>query len=408
VKIARNLAMIILTVSLLAWYGQGIVAGFSDTELSTENKMCSGFMALELNGNGGPGVEGEPLTVEHAVPCKHYFQDWLLTNLGTTTGTVYVTVQNLFSEEDAPGTGIASSEPELVAEEGGQVGQQTVAGLGIDLANLCDHVDMSVWYDLNGDGDVDDSGELIVDTKKISQLADLRIELGELPAPEGSTAGLGGGWGQYFTYHVGQDGACMTCSLMAGRNINAGAVTICNDGTSLYVHHDTRALGCGMSETHLYVGKNPPPTMAPGKFLCKDESLDGATCCEHVIPLSEICEYQLVRGKMKPVPGSEGVVPGDAVYIAAHCVVDIDGREETAWATPDSARLFRIAVHMQQLEDPNWTSDESLKWWPTNAYQGDTCFFDLLFELNQTRFARHWTWNMDDGLHFLVVDRGPP
>jgi hypothetical protein len=403
------LIILIMAIGLLGWQGDGILARFSDIECSIDNKMCSGFMALQVNGNSQPGVEGEPLTVEHAMPCKYYYQDWLLTNLGTRSGTVYVMVQNVACVEDAPGAGTASSEPELTAEEGGQVGDQIVTGLGVDLANLCDHVDMSIWYDLNGDGDVDDTGELIVDAVKISQLADVLIELGELPVPEAGTMEQGGGWGQYFAYTIDENGAIMTCPLIAGQGVDAGAVNLSNDSENLCATYDTGTLGCDLCETHFYVGKNPPPKMAPGKFPCAcDPVPPGQTCHTHTIPLDEICDYQLVRGHMEPVPGTEGVVPGDTVYIAAHCVVDIDGDEETAWARADGGRLFRIAVHMQQVEDPNWTSDDSQKWWPTNAYQGETCFFDLFFELDQTSFSRHWTWNPEDGLTYDVVDRGDP
>ena len=389
-----SILAMVLVAGVVAAYGDGIFAGFSDTETSTDNKMCSGNLVLEL--------QGEPIQVEYASPLQWYYQDCWLINLGTRSGVACVTITKVSCVEDAPGAGIASSEPELVAEEGGYVGSQLVPGLGVDICDFSNCVDMRIWYDLNGDGDVEDAGELIVDTEKLCDIADLPIELGELPAAEVSSDR--GSWGQYFIYHVTTDAGPMVVPLIAGQTIRSGSITVSNNGTNLYVTYGTTGTGWEMDEAHLYVGKNAPPKMAPGKFPYGDDVLpEGTTSRTYTIPLADIPEYD---EKMKPIPGSAGLQPCQDIYIAAHAVASTDTESETAWARPGGRRLVRIALCIVQVEDPAFPPDDSRRWWPTNAYQGDFCYFDILFELDQSSLARHWYWTPDDGLVYGLVERG--
>ena len=40
-----------------------------------------------------------------------------------------------------------------------------------------------------------------------------------------------------------------------------------------------------------------------------------------------------------------------------------------------------ITCHLQQIDDPDWTGDAQLRYWRTNALQGDKATWDMLFEL---------------------------
>jgi len=108
------LSIILAVVLVLAVGGSvasGTMAGFFDTEVSTENWMCAGTVNLEL-GSG-------PLQVDAATPSQWYSEEYELINAGTLDATASVHIQNLANIEDALGAGVATSEPELVAEEGG-------------------------------------------------------------------------------------------------------------------------------------------------------------------------------------------------------------------------------------------------------------------------------------------------
>jgi len=420
----NRFASVILAVVLVCAVGgsmaKGTMAGFLDTEVSTENWMCAGTRILDLSGG--------PIVVTHAVPSNWYSEEFKLMNSGTLEGLAVLHIP----DEDDPdgmwdgvkcieagtklhnddeyvyngtasvgggipdgykvqagvepvGAGVASSEPELVAEEGGQVGQITVVGLGTDAGAddgplgwlMSQHVDVKIWFDENGDGVFDDPDELIAHGK-LADIACTPIELGVIPPSESFTTvkGKGGGWGSYFTHHV--DTAITEIPLIAGKVATAGYVTVWNDADYLYVKYDTAGSGWTITETHVYAGTDPPEKLAPGQFPYKHDPIDPpATYDLYKIPLSEI-----------------GAGECDDVYIAAHAVVvSPDGKEETGWAKGEIRKL-KIELHLQQVEDPLYPRDYDLdgdvddddaqkRWWPTNAFQGDQCIFDMVFNFEQ-------------------------
>jgi len=412
-NLVKQFSSVILSVMLVTGVGgllaNGTMASFFDTEVSTENEMCAGTRTLELSGG--------PIIVKCGMPSKWYSEDFMLINAGTLEGlaTVHIPEDDSYYEQaeglkcveagalhdqiwdglayvpgDPVGAGVATSEPELVAEEGGYVGQAFVAGLGIDAGDdygppdwvMSKHTDIKIWFDKNGDGDFLDDGELIVDDK-LFNVACTQYDLGVIPPSSSIIYGKnsGGGWGSYFTYHI--DDHTLELPLMAGQNYGVGTVTVWNDDANLYVEYDIPDNGWEMTETHLYVGKDPPPKLAPGKFPYQHDPLPNVTTDQYTIPLAGI-----------------GAVPFTDVYIAAHAVVrnysGFRGEEETAWAKGES-RKVRVELHLQQVEDPAWATggvdydqdgdidadDAQKRWWPTNAFHGDKCTFDMLFEFKQ-------------------------
>lgn len=107
-------------------------------------------------------------------------------------------------------------------------------------------------------------------------------------------------------------------TLIAGRTMNAGNVTVTNDANFIYVTYNT-ANGYVLSQTHLYVGEcglipvNRPGNPIPGQFPYAS-SHSGITTYTYQIPITAI-----------PV--------GSCGCIAAHAVVSLatGGGTQTAW-----------------------------------------------------------------------------
>jgi len=387
----RQFLSVILVVVLVSAVGgslaEGTLANFFDTEVSTENHFHAGTRSLELSGG--------PIIVKCGIPSKWHAEEFTLSNTGDLDGLAIVHIPEeslkcieagavdglVWNGSDyVPGTpvgaNVASSEPELVAEEGGQVGQIIVTGLGVDAGAdtispgdwvMSKHTDIKIWFDKNGDGNFSDD-ELIV-SDKLFDVACNEYELGVIPAPPKKNNNKGGGWGSYFTYNIGVQTVEMP--LMVGKTWPVGTVTVWNDATYLYVEYDTTDSGWEMAVTHLYVGTDPPPKLAPGQFPYKHEPVTP--------PLTEDL-YKI------PLDG----LSGEVFYIAAH-TEGTDG--ETGWAMSEG-RKVKIELHLQQVPDPAWPvdydldgdideDDEQKKWWPTNIFQGDQCTFDIEFSLDK-------------------------
>lgn len=396
----KQFLSVILAVVLVSAVGGSLVSGtaarFFDTEVSTENEMCAGTRSLELSGG--------PIIVKCGVPSKWYSQEYLLINTGTLEGlaTVHILEESLKCVEAGAkhgevwngsayvtgtpvGNGVASSEPELVAEEGGQVGQITVAGLGWDSGAdtgppdwvMSKHVDIKIWFDKNGDDDFDDEGELIV-YDKLFDVACHSYELGVIPAAGVQLGTKRSGWGSCFNYTIGSP--TLKTALMAGQNIHVGTVSVWTDGGYLWVKFDTTISNWEMDETHVYVDADPPLKMAPGKFPYKHDPVSQSTEDLYQIPLSWNA--------------------GEKVCIAAHAAGTDD---ETAWSNGTS-RKMKLELHLQQVEDPAWVAggvdydqdgdidedDAQKRFWPTNAFQGDNCTFDMELKFEQDNSNPKW------------------
>ena len=377
------LLMVIAVVGSLV---NGTMASFFDTEVSAENHFHAGTRNLEISGG--------PVIVKCGMPSSWYSEEFTILNTGDLGGLAIVHIPeeslkcieagainglvwngSAYVKGTPVGANVASSEPELVAEEGGQVGQIIVTGLGVDAGAdtiapddwvMSKHTDIKIWFDRNGDGNFSEDELIVFD--KLFNVACNEYVLGVIPAPPKKNDIKGGGWGSYFTYNI--DGQTLEMPLMMGQTWPAGTVTVWNDAAHLYVKYDTTDSGWEMAVTHVYVGTAPPPKLAPGKFPYKHEPVTP--------PLTEDL-YQI------PLDDLSG-----EVYIAAHAE-GTDG--ETGWAMSEG-RKVKIELHLQQVPDPAGPvdydqdgdideDDEQKKWWPTNIFQGDQCTFDIEFSLDK-------------------------
>lgn len=121
-------------------------------------------------------------------------------------------------------------------------------------------------------------------------------------------------------------GVLASPTLWAGQHINCGSAVVGIEGDDLVVTYETTD-GWKLTETHLYIGAEPPAKSAPGRFPYKHENLGGVSADTYSIPLSSL-----------------SAEPGDTLYLAAHAVVQKPARddetcqEETAWAEGERIR----------------------------------------------------------------------
>ncbi len=90
-----------------------------------------------------------------------------------------------------------------------------------------------------------------------------------------------------------------TWTLWAGQTIDVGSVTVCNDGTNVYVNYTLDYEGASFGTLHLWMGDtlanvpaNSQGTPVPGQFCSatggRCEDTNGATCWNFTVPLAEI------------------------------------------------------------------------------------------------------------------------
>lgn len=142
--------------------------------------------------------------------------------------------------------------------------------------------------------------------------------------------------------------------LIAGKSMDVGDVLVWNDDENIYVKFvlDQEAVDDGweITETHLYIGANQPPTSSPGQFPYHDADASGVPDTEvlYMMPLADIYSYSMQANRSgRPtgvmIPnGNPGVESGDDVFIAAHAVITVDDefgdplRDETGWGNGEN------------------------------------------------------------------------
>lgn len=378
---------VIMAVVLVCAVGgsmvNGTMASFFDTEVSTDNYMHASYINLTVDGQDDEeGDIIQPLIIGPTTPDKPYERVVVLCNTGTITGTAYIHFFDVLGHEDEAGigVGVATSEPELAAEEAvtplgyddiGPVyaatdprqpgGPTNPPLLGADTANLEDYILVTMWWDADDSCSFEDGERIELDsgqyTLPLSQIACQVYELGEIPAD--NRFRTGGGWGSYFEYNTAN--GIVVKHLIAGQRFIVGTVTVWYDGANLHVLFETDG-GWTMTKTGVYA-KDVEPAKSGKKDWYKHEDLPHVTSDEHVIPIA-----------------------AGTLYIAAHADVWYDGNEETAWAQGKCRKLKLEFVFPDIYEEelgldlfPGTT--DPINHWPTNAYQGDYTTFSIRYTL---------------------------
>jgi hypothetical protein len=111
---------------------------------------------------------------------------------------------------------------------------------------------------------------------------------------------------------------------------------------------------------------------------------------DHLSIVIEVCD-DLLDGILDDADDNgDGQI--DATEYAAHQwfvitslsgkLVDIECNKNWLGFLPTQQRTWiHMFVHLQQIDDPTWPGDPQLRWWRTNALQGDTAEWDMLWEL---------------------------
>jgi len=157
------------------------MAHFVDTELSEGNIFEAGTLDLRVDGKDDP--LGVLFTISNVKPSKTYNVEIELQNCGTVDGIAYIHPKDYENIEDVPGAGKASSEAELVAEEGGLVSSVWIPpenAMGTDYAAMGEHTTLTIYK-------VGDNGLVAVISGKVRDLMTKEFKLGLLRAGETMT-----------------------------------------------------------------------------------------------------------------------------------------------------------------------------------------------------------------------------
>jgi hypothetical protein len=160
-------------------------------------------------------------------------------------------------------------------------------------------------------------------------------------------------------------GEVQSVTLWAGQTIDAGTLEVYNTEESLFVVYNS-ANGWLITETHLYVGLNPPKNnkgiIVPGQFPYKGEH-DFVTSVTYEIPLSELGDcfdvyaHAVVkkRNDAGEVTAEQTAFGGDTpgtgprwFFYTNYCVQDCEEecvpQAEAAWADEEGGGTWELLV----------------------------------------------------------------
>jgi predicted ribosomally synthesized peptide with SipW-like signal peptide len=191
----REMKSIIITVVVVATLALagigGTLADFSDSEEELGDVLQAGSLDLKVDGEDDPNIL--PAAIRTMVPEKSYHIVKTVQNMGTIDGHLYIHVKNAMcietNDKDLNGDGVIDEldkpEPEIVAEQGGKVGQKMVPGLG-ERCDMEEHIWVQVLYAVaGGQAQSLDLSAYDLDGDGYTQLDELecnQIYLGVLPA----------------------------------------------------------------------------------------------------------------------------------------------------------------------------------------------------------------------------------
>ena len=184
----KSIFLSLLVVSALVAAGiGGTLADFSDSEEEMGDILQAGSMDLKVNDANDPDVL--PFAITTIIPDKWYDVAKSVKNVGTIDGWLYLHIKNVICHEtndkDLDGDGTIENgagvmddkpEPEIVAEFGGKVGQQMVAGLG-ERCDMEKHIAVKMFY---GTDPTDETTMTEIDLSQYDKDGNGHIKLDEL------------------------------------------------------------------------------------------------------------------------------------------------------------------------------------------------------------------------------------
>lgn len=179
------LSVLVVTTLLAAGLG-GTFAHFSDTEESRDNTIQVGSIDLKIQVKTPLGLLlDDPnvptlLTVIDMQPCDSEDRTFIVHNTGQPENDpcdLYIHFKNVLCEDVPDKLGNPKPEPEVVAEQGGMVGQVEVPGIGDIECFVTQHMNVTIYYpwdQATGEGEVVFNG-------KMDEIVCSNILLGDLP-----------------------------------------------------------------------------------------------------------------------------------------------------------------------------------------------------------------------------------
>jgi hypothetical protein len=176
------LSLVVISALIVAGVG-GTLADFSDSEEELGDLVQAGSLDLKVNGEDDPNIL--PFEIRGIIPDKWYDVSKTVANVGTIDGWLYIHIKNVLctetNDKDLNGDGVIDDldkpEPEVVAEQGGKVGQVMVDGLG-ERCDMEKHIEFEMWYGTTGnmtqvdlsDWDANGDGVIKMDEVECNQL----------------------------------------------------------------------------------------------------------------------------------------------------------------------------------------------------------------------------------------------
>jgi predicted ribosomally synthesized peptide with SipW-like signal peptide len=195
----KNIFLSVVVICALAVAGiGGTLAGFTDTELSENNYFEVGSLDLRVGDAAGTEYDDPnlPTLIEANLmwPCgsqEFFFDMHSVSDPEGEAANAYIQFQDFYCAE-LPTTlhPTGRPEPENVAENGGELANETIAGLGPVRQNstLPDFIEVYIQFDTDGDGALEPIlgnpvwGE--TGTVYLGDLDSCWVDLGEIPAAE--------------------------------------------------------------------------------------------------------------------------------------------------------------------------------------------------------------------------------
>ena len=182
------LSVVVIGALIVAGVG-GTLADFSDSEEEMGDTVQAGSLDLLVNGENDPNVL--PASIRGMIPDKSYHIEKVIQNVGTIDGWLYIHFKNAVctetNDKDLNGDGVIDEldkpEPEIVAEQGGKVGQQMVAGLG-ERCDMEKHLSVQIQFGTSGNMTQVDLSDYDKNSDNVTKLDEIECEqvlIGQLP-----------------------------------------------------------------------------------------------------------------------------------------------------------------------------------------------------------------------------------
>ncbi|MDY6833543.1 MAG: hypothetical protein SVY53_01930, partial [Chloroflexota bacterium] len=313
----KILASLMIIGLIGAVIGAGFFADYPDSETSEGNKITAGTMDLKVNDADDPCV-GASICLDCVTPCNTTDYYVKVSNVGCVEGLLYMEYQNILGVEDA--MDVVVDEPCVPCETASEESPCDQGDSGD-----CDQTDVDACEDNCAAATCEtictnpSAQDTCVTTNEPEHVAECGGQIGGL-----TVAGLGADFGANGEMAQWLDVVTMVFD---------------EDGDGVLDNPDN---GVG--------------TATEGNGQIEDDEF----------AQSGWIEIEELNGMMDSLgTGSESE--------SSMSYLGVLGENADSY--------IYVSVHLLQIEDEDWQGDPMFKYWPTNAMQGDTLCWDVMYAL---------------------------